>query len=153
MTFKNLIKNSKKLVLDTGIFIEYFKTKDNKVKKYLREILFTEDSEVKIYANYILKSEIYYILCRVLGKEKAEELLNEIELFLIFEESKDLYELVGQIKCKFSISLVDCYSIATGIVQSCPILFIEEEELSEDIVEQINRDFKSEILVLNKNNL
>ncbi|MHA1657883.1 MAG: PIN domain-containing protein [Promethearchaeota archaeon] len=119
MIVKDLIKNSKKLVLDTGIYIEYFKTKEDKIKEYLRKTLFTDESEVKIYANYILKSEIYYVLCRALGKEKAGELLNEIELFLIFEESKNLYELAGQIKCKYSISLADCYSIATGIIQNC----------------------------------
>ncbi|MHA1491552.1 MAG: hypothetical protein ACTSRI_18095 [Promethearchaeota archaeon] len=71
MIVKDLIKNSKKLVLDTGIYIEYFKTKEDKIKEYLRKTLFTDESEVKIYANYILKSEIYYVLCRALGKEKT----------------------------------------------------------------------------------
>ena len=47
----------------------------NKVKEYLRETLFTDESEVKIYANYILKSEIYYVLCRALGKQKAGDLI------------------------------------------------------------------------------
>ncbi len=148
MNVKDLIKNSKKLVLDTGIYIEYFQTKENKIKEYLRETLFTDESEVRIYANYILKSEIYYVLCRALGKQKAGELLNEIEMFLIFEESRILYELAGKIKCKFSISLADCYSIATGIVQNCSVLFLEEEELSEDTIKQINREFKSDLHII-----
>ena len=35
------------IVLDTGIYIEYFMLKENKIKKMLREQLFSEDSEMR----------------------------------------------------------------------------------------------------------
>ncbi len=153
MNVKEIIISSNKIVLDTGVLIEYFKADQNKIKHILRETLFNENSNTKIYMNYIIKSEIYYILCRALGKQKAIELLDEIESFFLFEESKKIYELAGQIKCKFPISLADCYSIATGLVQDCPIFFMKEEELSENMVRRINHEFKAKIYIIDKNKL
>ncbi|MHA1336189.1 MAG: hypothetical protein ACTSPW_10665, partial [Promethearchaeota archaeon] len=68
MNIKEIIISSNKIVLDTGVLIEYFKADQNKIKHILRETLFNENSNTKIYMNYIIKSEIYYILCRALGK-------------------------------------------------------------------------------------
>lgn len=153
MSINKLLKSSKALVLDTGVLIEYFKTKEDKLKQLLRETIFTEESEIKLYVNYLLKSEIFYILCRAIGEETAKETLKEMELFLNIEETRNLHELAGQIKCKFSISLVDCYSIATGILQNCPIIFLTEAELTEDVIERINKEFSSDIHIIDKDHL
>ncbi|MFO8018277.1 MAG: PIN domain-containing protein [Promethearchaeia archaeon] len=139
-----------KIVLDTGIYIEYFKKSESDIKKFLRENLFTEQSNTKLYSTFIIKSEIYYILCRILGKKEANQLLKKIENFLLFEDNPNLYDLAGQIKCYHSISLADCYSIATGIIRNCPILFLEEQELSEEIVNQINKNFHSKVILLER---
>jgi hypothetical protein len=63
-------------------------------------------------------------------------------------ELKMLTELVGQIKCAQSIALADCYSIATGRMLDCPILFKEEAELDEPTIESVNGRFGTKILIL-----
>ncbi len=150
MTILDVIKGAKKLVIDTGVYIEYFQSGKDKIKQFLRDTLFTENSEVKLYGNFVLKSEMFYVLCRLIGNEKAGKRMEEIGKFITYIEDSNVFKLAGQIKCKFSIALADCYSIATGIFMECPVLFMKEGELNEAIIENINEDFNSNINILDE---
>lgn len=148
MIDKSIIEGTEEITLDTGIYIEYFQAEESELKKDLRELLFQEDSKIRLQGHYLLKSEIYYIMCRSLGRERAEDLIEEIEEFINFIDSGFLYRIVGQIKCKYPIALSDCYSIAVGVFQKCPVLFLKENELSDEIVNDINEEFNVEIHIL-----
>ena len=148
MIDKSIIEGTEEIILDTGIYIEYFQAEESELKKDLRELLFQEDSKIRLQGHYLLKSEIYYIMCRSLGRERAEDLIEEIEEFINFIDCGFLYRIVGQIKCKYHIVLSDCYSIAVGVFQKCPVLFLKEKELSDEIVNDINEEFNVEIHIL-----
>jgi len=138
------------IVLDTGIYIEYFMLKENKIKKMLREQLFSEDSEIIIRGHYLIKAEIYYIMCRKIGRDKAEEYVKDIEDFITFTSGEFLVQIAGRIKCKYPIALSDCFSISLGYFQNCPIFFLEEKELSKDLIEKINKDFDTKAYVISE---
>lgn len=143
-----LFKEHTDIVLDTGIYIKYFEPKENELKKTLREQLFSEKSDTTLHGHYLLKSEIYYIMCRKIGKDKAEKILDEIKEFINFINEEFLYQIASQIKCKFPIALSDCYSISLSHFQNCPVLFLEEKELNEEIFNKINKEFNTQIYIV-----
>ena len=148
MINKKILDGIDEISIDTGIYIKYFQEEENDLKKNLRKFLFHEKSNVRLYGHYLLKAEIYYILCRSLGREQAEEIIKEIEEFINFIDSGFLYQIAGQIKCEYPIALPDCYSIAVGFLHSCPILFLKEEELSDEIINKIKENYNVDIYVI-----
>jgi hypothetical protein len=144
-----IFKEQKDIVLDTGIYISYFEPKENELKKILREQLFSKKSDITLHGHYLLKSEIYYIMCRKIGKDKAEKTLDEIKEFINFINGEFLYQVAAQIKCKFPIALSDCFSISLSHFQNCPVIFLKEKELNEEIVKKINEEFNTQIYIVN----
>jgi len=140
-----IFKDYNDIVIDTGIFIEYFKQGERELKKTLREQLFSETSEITINGHYFIKAELYYIMCRKIGKVKAEKIIKDIEEYINFVSGEFLYEIAGEIKCKYPLAISDCFSISLGIFQDCPIFFLKEKELSEEIINKINEEFKTKI--------
>lgn len=140
-----IFRESNDVILDTGIYIEYFKQGETELKKTLREQLFSENSEITINGHYLIKAEIYYIMCRKIGKDKAERIIKDIEEYINFISGEFLYQIACKIKCKYPIAISDCFSISLGIFQDCPIFFLKERELSEDIINKINEEYKSKI--------
>jgi hypothetical protein len=147
MISKKFLREQEDIVLDSGIYIEYFTSKESKTKKMLRESIFVGDSKINLHGHYLLKSEIYYIICRFLGMEESEKIMKKIEVFINFIGGNFIYSTAGKIKCNFPIALSDCFSIATGIFFNCPILFLKETELSKTTVNKINSMFGSKIFV------
>ncbi len=140
-----IFKEYNDIILDTGILIKYFKQGESELKKTLREQLFSENSEITINGHYFIKAEIYYIMCRKIGKVKAEKIINDIEEYINFISGESLYETAGRIKCKYPLALSDCFSISLGIFRDCPIFFLKEKELSEGSINKINEEFKAKI--------
>ena len=140
-----IFKDYNDIVIDTGIFIEYFKQGERELKKTLREHLFSETSEITINGHYFIKAEMYYIMCRKIGKVKAEKIIKDIEEYINFVSGEFLYEIAGEIKCKYPLAISDCFSISLGIFQDCPIFFLKEKELTEEIINKINEEFKTKI--------
>lgn len=148
MTIKSLFKEQKELVLDSSVLIAYFTNERTDIVSLLDTFVFNQDSSLILYNHHVSLTEIYYILCRKINSEEARKILDDFSgVFNIISE-KWLLEKAGLIKCKFPISLADCYSIALGISQDCPILFMEEQELSKDIVEKINKKFNAKIHII-----
>lgn len=140
-----IFKDYNDIVIDTGIFIEYFKQGERELKKILREHLFSETSEITINGHYFIKAEMYYIMCRKIGNVKAEKIIKDIEEYINFVSGEFLYEIAGEIKCKYPLAISDCFSISLGIFQDCPIFFLKEKELTEEIINKINEEFKTKI--------
>ena len=49
------------------------------------------------------------------------------------------------IKCKYPIAIPDCFSISLAIVQDCPVFFLQEKELSGELIEKIKMEFNADI--------
>jgi uncharacterized protein len=145
-TLLNIIKQQEKIVLDTGIWISYLHNEDKTLKEILEKSIFSEESDTIVVGNSLLLSEIYYIICRSQGVEKSTEVMNDLISILILSENYALVELAGRIKCRYSISLADCYSIATGILYECPVLFKQEGELTSAIISSLDAQFHITIL-------
>jgi len=92
-------------------------------------------------------SEIGYILCRIHGIKESQEILPAIEAAIIDVNLSKLYKIASEIKCQFPISLSDCFSIATGKYQACPIIFKKEAELSETRITEIEQMFEVSIFI------
>ena len=149
MSIEKILHETSNLVLDTSVLIGYFMDEKLSIIPLLDEYVFNENSSLTLYGHNLLKSEIYYIVCRKKGNNEAKNVLNKIENVVtnIISESW-LFEKAGQIKCEYPITLCDCLSISLGIFQDCPIFFLKERELSEDVVNKINKEFKAKIYLV-----
>jgi len=143
-----LFKDHNDVVLDTGIYIKYFEPKKNELKRTLREHLFSEKSDTTLHGHYLLKAEIYYIMCRKIGRDKAEKILDEIDEFIDFINGEFLYQIASQIKCRYPIALSDCFSISLSHFKNCPVIFLKEKELNEKMIKKINEEFNTKIYIV-----
>lgn len=147
-TLEKIFEKSKAVVLDSGVLLEYFKLKNQPLNRILNKFIFHPESKITLYGHHLLKSEIYYIICRYYGENQATETLNHIDEVMVTISEKWIYELAGKIKCNYPISLPDCYSISLGILHQCPIFFMPERELPEERIKKINQEFGGRITSL-----
>ncbi|XDF43711.1 type II toxin-antitoxin system VapC family toxin [Saccharolobus solfataricus] len=127
----------KKVVLDTGVILSFL---EGEFREYYNKVL---NQEVTAYVSLVNLAEVYYVLCRKLGRMKAEKIIKDVI-------KSGYYEIVGvkprilkytsECKCKYSISLADCFAIGTAKFLSAKALFRREKELIgvNDVVEFIN---------------
>jgi predicted nucleic acid-binding protein len=150
ITLEKLLKEFDELVLDSSVLISYFMGESKIISSLLDNFIFNEDSSIILYSHHLMKAELYYILCRRKNRNTAEEVLKEIDKILILISEKWLFETAGKIKCSYPISISDCFSISLGILKNCPILFLEEEELSKERTTEINKEYNSQIKLISR---
>lgn len=143
-----LFIESNEIVVDSSILIAYFMKEKPMIISLLDKHVFDEDSSIILYTHHLMKAEIYYIICRKKDNKKAADVLNKMDKIFNVVSEKWLCEVAGQIKCSFPISLADCFSISLGILQNCPVLFLEEEELSKKIINDINNKFDAQVKII-----
>ncbi|MHA1293054.1 MAG: PIN domain-containing protein [Promethearchaeota archaeon] len=148
MSIKKVLSETNNLILDTSVLIGYFMDEELSIITLLDEYVFNESSTITLYGHNLLKSEIYYISCRKKGTNEAKNILNKVENILNIISESWLLETAGKIKCKYPIAFSDCFSISLGIFQDCPIFFLKERELSEEIVYKINEEFNTKIYLV-----
>ena len=145
MDLKQILQETKDLVLDTGVLIEYFKNQDQELIELLDEYVFEPDSKISLYGHNLLKCEVYYIKCRKIGIEPAREYVKRLEQIMITISDKWIFEQAGRIKCKYPIALSDCFSMSLSILRECPVFFMPEKELTNDIVDRLNSELGAKI--------
>ncbi len=108
-------------MLDSFALLAYLK-KEKGCEK-VKALLSSED--VLLLINDINLGEIFYILARERGIEKAEYFINTIlpSLFIthISNTFTDVLE-AAKIKAKYSISYADCFAVSTAIKENTPIV-------------------------------
>lgn len=133
------------LVLDTSILLEYFgATPLGKiVKEYFASLRPTD----KVHLHLHTISELFYLLCRIKGRDFASSKLNEmLELnFITVHNSTSLAFSAGELKCAHSISLADCSCLATAEFLGIPAVFRREKELEHDLS---RRPFRTRVILL-----
>ena len=145
MSIEKVLSETSNLILDTSVLIGYFIKEQLSIVTLLDKYIFNKNSSITLYGHNLLKTELYYIICRKKGSNEAKDILIKIENVTNIISESWLFEKAGQIKCKYPIALSDCFSISLGIFQDCPIFFLKEKELSEEIINKINEEFKTKI--------
>ena len=148
MNVEDILSQAKILVLDTSVLIGYFMDEGLSIIPLLDEYVFNESSSLILYGHNLLKSEIYYIICRKKDINEAKLVLSKVEKVMNIISESWLFEKASQIKCKFPIAISDCFSISLGYLYNCPIIFLEEKELSKEVVKKINDVFNTKIFII-----
>lgn len=116
--------------IDTGLFIEFFS--ESKLGSEIAKKIFDNPEVTDIFIHDLLISEIFYIFCRQEGKIFAQKIVNDLLSLSTLISSEKIRLIAGEIKCHRTISLADCYSCAVSIFMDCPVIFKEEEELTNE---------------------
>jgi predicted nucleic acid-binding protein len=145
VSIEKVLSETSNLILDTSVLIGYFIEEQLSIVTLLDKYIFNKNSSITLYGHNLLKTELYYIICRNKGSNEATDILIKIENVTNIIGESWLFEKAGQIKCKYPIAFSDCFSISLGIFQDCPIFFLKEKELSEEIINKINEEFKTKI--------
>jgi len=117
------------IAVDTGVLIEVLE--DSTLgKAFFHEIL--ENPQFKtFYISPLVDMELKYIFCRKSGYQNAKEFVSEfLKDFIIYSES-ELRDEAFHLKCKFPISIADCYSLAIGKIRIIPVYMKKEEEIGQ----------------------
>lgn len=123
-----------KIVLDSGVILSFL---EGEFRDYYEKIL---NQEIIPYINTVNLTEVYYVLCRKIGKEKAEEIIKSIiksGYYEIVGVKPKILKYAAECKCIHSISLADCFSIATAKFLKTRALFRREEELANKSIEEV----------------
>ncbi|MFP3952393.1 MAG: PIN domain-containing protein [Candidatus Bathyarchaeia archaeon] len=118
----------------------------------LKEALLSE----KVYAmtHSLALTELWYILCRRLGWEEAEERVKALQHsgYVEVVDIEALMREAAHYKCERSLSLPDCFTLSLGKERSIPALFSRRER---ELEEEMNKeDFSIDIhflVEMNKN--
>ena len=81
--------------------------------------------------------EVYYDMCRVIGTEKADEVIDKIKcrpIQIIAEISDAIFIEAGRLKTMYKVSFADVFALATASVTGATLLTSDHHEI--DIVEQ-----------------
>jgi len=120
------LNGSESFALDSSVLLfDYFCGGSERVRQVLKEALL----------NDVTIAEMFYVICRTDGEEKAGNYVeNCARAVRAIAPSEKLSRVAGSVKCKFSISLADCWVLATGIVFRVPCLFgLREAELLKNL--------------------
>ncbi|KKK44990.1 hypothetical protein LCGC14_2460730 [marine sediment metagenome] len=145
MNIKQILSETNILILDTGVLLGYFMNEDLEINFLLEEHVFTQESKIILYGHNLIKTELFYITCREKGITEAKTVLKKIENIMNILSDTWLFEKAANIKCSYPLAISDCYSISLSILQECPVFFLPEDELSEDTIEKINKEYKANI--------
>ncbi|HAW50112.1 TPA: PIN domain nuclease [bacterium] len=123
-------------VLDSWAVIAYF-NKEPEGNKVRDKLLEAREGKIKIYMHLINLFEVYYILCRKVGEDKAKRLIGWFKRcpvsFIGLED--DILFSAGRIKARFPISYADSFAVATAIEYKCKILTSDPEfKKTEELV-------------------
>lgn len=89
------------------------------------------DGEAEIIMHKANLLEVYYDLCRSLGKEKADLILSEIlkrPIDINAEITDEIFSEAGRLKASYKISFADSFALAQAIVFDGDLLTSDHHE-------------------------
>ena len=118
------MNGSKSYALDTSFFVYHYYKGDERTNRFVGDGV----------TNIITICEVLYIICRKEGVQKALDFVKEVSQRMKIIPSERVSLIAGQFKCKYSLSLADCWVLATAKIQHIPALFaFKEKELQEHL--------------------
>jgi len=142
---KQILQETHNVILDTSVLLCYFMDEFHDINSVLDEYIFNLESKITIYGHNFIKTELFYITCRLKGISEAENLNKKLGNIMNIISDIWLYKKAANIKCKYPIAIPDCFSISLAILQECPVFFLQEKELSRDIIEKIKKEYNAKI--------
>ena len=119
------------LALDSGVLVEIFS--DSELGRSICSRLQSED--VTAYTSPVNVAEASYVVCRVVGHEKAQAAARDLldSGFIMLEDDPRIHVIASEFKCKRVISFVDCYTFAVArLTGSTPVFAKEEADLTRE---------------------
>jgi len=140
------------IALDTSVIIEYI-DKDAEFQEQAKAVFASLiNGEFEAIIPHSTLSETYYVSARIyqkLGIAKPEstsaelvEWLFRLPLVTIPLPNKDLAIEAGKTKLKYSLSLTDCYVLATSQIYNCKALFKKPENEMRRKINQLRRSYQ-----------
>ncbi len=96
--------------------------------------------------NEVTLSEAMYILCRKEGVKKSLEFIKNCRERFMIISSELLYTIAAEFKCKYPLSLADCWVLATAKALRANALFLHEEREIEEIIDVLQEDVRISFL-------
>jgi len=117
------------VAIDTGVLLELLSKTELGIK-FNNSIIKAPNIEF-LYISPLVEAELIYINCRKKNFIQAKKIIKDfLKPFIIIEEREIRYK-AAELKCKFSISLADCYILAVGIENSIPVFMKREDEIEK----------------------
>jgi len=124
-----------RLSIDSGVILAYYLGED--LGRIAQEYIFEAEGK-NIFHSKLCIAELFYVICRRRGSKIANEYtrsyLNAEYSRLANSDAVDI--AAGAYKCERTISLADCYVIATAKLQHVTAVFARHEN---DLDEEIRR--------------
>lgn len=112
------MSGSERFALDSSVLLfDYFAGRPEKTARIVRKSLL----------NLVTISETLYVICRIDGIESASRFIEDRAKEVELAPSERIAPLAGHMKCRYSISLADCWTLATGKAFDIPCLFAFRE--------------------------
>jgi len=112
------LSGSERYALDSSVLLfDYFAGRPEKTAELVRNSLL----------NLVALSEALYIICRIDGIERAQGFMEECAKEATVVPSERVAPLAGHLKCRYPISLADCWTLATGKAFDAPCVFAFRE--------------------------
>lgn len=105
--------------------------------KVVTEALITDS--VEAHTSEVNLAEAEYVLCRRVGHEASKSKVDNLRNsnYAPVTDSEQVSRIAAQIKCKWTVSLADCYALATAKATASRALFaFREKELEREMKRQ-----------------
>lgn len=118
-------------MIDTGVFIELLEGTHLGLK--FKEHILNDPYISQFLLSPFVETELKYLLCRNFGFKKAKKIVESfLKDFFILSEL-ELRNQASKLKCKYPISIADCYSLSIAKLNSIPVYYKKEQEITEKI--------------------
>ena len=121
-----------KVVIDAGILFEILT--GTKQARIFNEMLFGSPDIAEHRIRAIGYTEIYYLLCRGLDNAEFSESVQKFQDLVQISSISDPKDRAGEIKCRYSISPADCFTIALAEKIKGKMLFKHEDEVNHVLI-------------------
>ncbi|WP_455283878.1 PIN domain-containing protein [[Eubacterium] cellulosolvens] len=131
------MSGSERFALDSGVLLfNYCAGRPERTTGLVRNSLL----------NLVTLSETLYVICRIDGVEKAQRFIEECAKETVVVPSERVAPLAGHLKCRYPISLADCWALATAKAFDVPCLFAFRESEIVRNLDLIRREVQVKFL-------
>ncbi len=113
------------IVLDTGVLLDVL---DGKNENLYNKIV---HNSVDAYISRMSLTELSYVVYRKIGVESGRRVVDDLlaSNLLKIVSHEGVHDLAAELKCRYSISIGDCYSLGLAKLMGLSVYFRPEKEI------------------------